>query len=444
MCEIKKLWDVQIMNFEDRLRELFGHLGIERAHMVGGYFSPSGDLPARAPDLVASMVLVCPMSVPRTMAGDVSAPFAIVTGDRGGLAESVTTLMSDAGHGRHIVLSDCAPQLWDDLARERTRELGDGILNFLASVDEQTPMQAIAPVESAGMVAELAWRVMGNGPPIILFPLGLAPSQWDPLLPELSARYTLVLISGAHVPPSASHENRIRNPGYMANVKTLLDAVGIEPGAAILEVGCGTGAVTRVLAEYTGGNNPITGFDINAFLRREAELLAEAAGFADIIEILEGDAHALPVADGSFDITLAVTMLEEVDADVAIAEMVRVTRRGGRVGAMVRSLDMAPLVSADLPEAVSAKIIAGLRAVGAAPKGSADTSLYRRFARAGLKDLKIYPCFNNSAHLLRSQLANALSRLDEDERKIFDSAAAEAGEGYFIAMPMHLAVGHKT
>ena len=41
------------------------------------------------------------------------------------------------------------------------------------------------------------------------------------------------------------------------------------------------------------------------------------------------------------------------------------------------------------------------------------------------------------------QLANALSKLDADERTISNAAAADAGEGYFIGMPMHVAVGTK-
>ena len=90
-------------------------------------------------------------------------------------------------------------------------------------------------------------------------------------------------------------------------------------------------------------------------------MLGAAAGFSDTIEILEGDAHSLPVADAAFDITLSVTLLEEVDADRAIAEMVRVTRPGGRVGAMVRwhqphslPLDSCPACSIVIPRPIAA------------------------------------------------------------------------------------------
>ena len=100
--------------------------------------------------------------------------------------------------------------------------------------------------------------------------------------------------------------------------------------------------VSRVIAEYTRQKNAITGIDINAFLRNEAAALRDAAGFKNVVTYEEGDAHSLPIADEAFDVTLSVTMLEEVNADRAIAEMVRVTRSGGRVGAIVFSVRAPP------------------------------------------------------------------------------------------------------
>ena len=430
------------MNIADRLRQLFAHLGIEQAHFLGGaHYDPLGDVCTSAPDLAASMTHVCPMSVPTTVADDLTIPFTIITGDAGKMVDSVTNALRGVDRGHHITLKDYAPKIWDDIARERKDEIGDGILNFLATVDEQSSVTAIHPSDEAGTIAELVYRTVGDGPPLVVFPLGLSPSQWDPLLDVLSARYCVVLISGGHMPPMSNHETRIRNPGWMEIVVTLLDAMTIDPRDRILEVGCGTGAVTRVIAEYTERNNAITGIDINAFLRKEAELLRDAAGFEDVVTYEDGDALSLPIADEAFDVTLSVTMLEEVNADRAIAEMVRVTLSGGRVGAIVRSIDMAPLVSAELPENIVTKVGAGILAAGADPEGCADVSIYRRFAQAGLTDLKMYPRFNTTAHLFARGPATAL--LSSEELAIFNTAATGAGEGFFVSMPMHVAVGTK-
>src|ERR1700680_1821737 len=39
-------------------------------------------------------------------------------------------------------------------------------------------------------------RCRGGGPPLVLMPLSLAPSQWDPLIATLSARYCTISLGG--------------------------------------------------------------------------------------------------------------------------------------------------------------------------------------------------------------------------------------------------------
>lgn len=175
----------------------------------------------------------------------------------------------------------------------------------------------------------------------------------------------------------------------------------------------------------------------------EAALLRDAAGLGSVIDFTEGDAHALPFADASFDGTISVTMLEEVDADLALAEMVRVTRPGGRVGVVVRAIDVTPVVGAELPEPILAKVRAGLDAAGAAPGGIADASLYRRMAAAGLTSLFVAPQFDNTAHRLPIALSQVLAVLDSAEIEIWNDAVAPAGETFFLSKPMHAAVGSK-
>jgi hypothetical protein len=67
---------------------------------------------------------------------------------------------------------------------------------------------------TSGTIAELAYRVLGNGPPVALFPLGLAPSQWQPLVESLTSHYTILSVSGAHTQPTSILEDRAANPGY--------------------------------------------------------------------------------------------------------------------------------------------------------------------------------------------------------------------------------------
>jgi SAM-dependent methyltransferase len=92
--------------------------------------------------------------------------------------------------------------------------------------------------------------------------------------------------------------------------------------------------------------------DINRYLLREATALAQQAGLADTIAFQEGHAYALPFPDQSVDVTLSVTVMEEVDADQMLGEMVRVTKPGGRVAAIVRAGDRPFLMNLSLRAAL--------------------------------------------------------------------------------------------
>src|SRR5512144_3120490 len=103
--------------------------------------------------------------------------------------------------------------------------------------------------------------------------------------------------------------------------------LNLEPGMRMLDVACGTGNLA-IPAARAGAR--VSGVDIAPNLIAEARLEARAAGCAVAFEI--GDAEALPYIDGQFDTT--VTMFGAMFAyrpDRATAELLRVTRPGGRV-----------------------------------------------------------------------------------------------------------------
>jgi SAM-dependent methyltransferase len=117
---------------------------------------------------------------------------------------------------------------------------------------------------------------------------------------------------------------------------------------------------------------------MNPFYLKEAGALVAEDGLTGGIRFLPGSAEALPFPDAAFDAIFSVTVLEECDADGAIAEMVRVVVAGGRIGIIVRSLDLPQWWNLDLPEPIRHKIAPPPRSVAA--KGVADASLYRRAA----------------------------------------------------------------
>ncbi len=110
----------------------------------------------------------------------------------------------------------------------------------------------------------------------------------------------------------------------------LLDELEPRPGEAVLDVGCGTGYFTRLLASATEG--PVSGVDVNserlAYARRQAKanLSYELA-----------DARALPYGSASFDLVVSVAALCFVeDEGAAVRELVRVARRRVAIGLLNR------------------------------------------------------------------------------------------------------------
>jgi hypothetical protein len=63
------------------------------------------------------------------------------------------------------------------------------MMDFLSSIEPQQTLQEMALLDGEGEIADISYSIRGSGPPLVLFPLGLAPSQWQPLLPLLGARY---------------------------------------------------------------------------------------------------------------------------------------------------------------------------------------------------------------------------------------------------------------
>ena len=104
-----------------------------------------------------------------------------------------------------------------------------------------------------------------------------------------------------------------------------------RPGAALLDVGCGTGDDVLALAPRVAPGGRVTGVDASAAMIAEAR--RRAAGRIDVdVEFALGDASRLGLPDGSVDGARAERVLLHTGrpADVVV-EMARVVRAGGRV-----------------------------------------------------------------------------------------------------------------
>jgi ubiquinone/menaquinone biosynthesis C-methylase UbiE len=112
----------------------------------------------------------------------------------------------------------------------------------------------------------------------------------------------------------------------------LVDAAGVGPGQAVLDVACGTGVVARAAAERVGTTGKVVGLDLNQ------AMLTVARRLRPDIEWRQGDAAKLPFPDGSFDVVLCQSALMFFpDPALALGEMARVVTSDGTVAIQVYS-----------------------------------------------------------------------------------------------------------
>jgi demethylmenaquinone methyltransferase/2-methoxy-6-polyprenyl-1,4-benzoquinol methylase len=114
--------------------------------------------------------------------------------------------------------------------------------------------------------------------------------------------------------------------------------------APILDLCTGTGDLALAYDRAAGRRVPVVGADFcHAMLVRAGQKVRRRQA-EQRIRFLEADAQRLPLADGQFQITSVAFGLRNVtDTDRGLAEMVRVTRPGGKVAILEFSQPRGPL-----------------------------------------------------------------------------------------------------
>lgn len=111
----------------------------------------------------------------------------------------------------------------------------------------------------------------------------------------------------------------------------LVQFAGVKDGETILDVGCGTGSLTRALLD-AGPTVQVTGIDGTEEYVEVGRKNVESGRAT----LEQGDAQSLPYPDDSFDRCVSLLVMNFIpDAAKAVNEMKRVTRAGGTIAAAV-------------------------------------------------------------------------------------------------------------
>jgi len=112
-------------------------------------------------------------------------------------------------------------------------------------------------------------------------------------------------------------------PGYPARVLEFVAATaGLGAGAAVLEIGCGTGQLTEPLAR---AGFRLTAIDIGPSLIAAARRRVAGAGVSFQVTSFED----LAAADASFDLVISSAAFHWIDPEVAFSKSARLLRPGG-------------------------------------------------------------------------------------------------------------------
>ncbi|MGD1992460.1 MAG: class I SAM-dependent methyltransferase [Anaerolineae bacterium] len=167
--------------------------------------------------------------------------------------------------------------------------------------------------------------------------------------------------------------------GDQEATRTLLEMLEVQASDHVLDVGSGPGITAALIAGEIDAR--VTGIDISPRMVAKARERAQRAGLAERTHFQVGDVFNLPFDDGTFDAVIFESLLTIIPGDPAdaLAEIARVLRPGGWVGANEGTIDPAALLEFE-------SLLAQHPAI---QRGYTPATLRQQFEQAGFRELRM-------------------------------------------------------
>ncbi len=134
-------------------------------------------------------------------------------------------------------------------------------------------------------------------------------------------------------PHSAEYFGESRDFWWNADFLELMaKRLHLNQARSVLDVGCGIGHWSQILAPILSEHAVVTGVDREPLWVEKATKKAQAIGVGDRYHYRLGDVNALPFADNTFDLVTCQTVLIHLqDPRIGLSEMLRVLKPGGTI-----------------------------------------------------------------------------------------------------------------
>ena len=146
----------------------------------------------------------------------------------------------------------------------------------------------------------------------------------------------------SELPPEVTHAFAgVGNPHVVA---------ALSLGMHVVDIGSGAGTDLLLAAQHVGAAGRAIGIDMTGDMRERARAGARQCGLTHV-DVLEGDATALPLDDASVDVIISNGVLNLVpEKERAFAEIARVLRPGGRlqIADIVTGVELSEAIRRDI------------------------------------------------------------------------------------------------